>query len=82
MLTSVVKDPQQIFLNYIFSGSFYTKISCPAGISAGFSNQTYFRFWSGVGDTPNTGPGLLIGHTLTPGSFSRIFVKGSGEWAV
>ena len=39
--TSVVKVPPQIFLNFMFFGSFYPKISYPTGISAGISNQSY-----------------------------------------
>ena len=44
-----MKVPRQIFLNFMFFGSFYPKISYPTGISAGISKQSYWRFWSTVG---------------------------------
>ena len=43
-----MKVPQQIFLNFMFFGSLYPKISYATGISSGISNQSYWRFWSTV----------------------------------
>ena len=48
ILKSLVKVPTQIILMFMFSGSISTKISCSIGTSPGNSNQTRFRFWSGV----------------------------------
>ena len=45
---SVVRVPLQIILIYTISSSIYIKISYNKGISAGNSNQTCFRFQSGV----------------------------------
>ena len=43
-----IRVPLQIILICMFSGSIFIKISCHIGISAGNSNQTRFRFQSGV----------------------------------
>ena len=56
-----MKVPTQIILIFMLSGSISTEISCPIGISAGNSNQTRFRFWSGV---PPTYPYLMVNCNL------------------
>ena len=48
--TSLVRFPLQIILIFTISSSIYIKISHNSGISAGNSNQTRFRFQSGVRD--------------------------------